>query len=225
MLKKNGYDMAGKTVVISGAGNVAIYACEKAQEMGAKVVTMSDSTGWVYDPEGIDLAAIKEIKEVKRARLTEYKNYRPNSEYHEGRGVWSVPVDIALPCATQNELLLEDAKQLVANGCKIVAEGANMPTTMDATDYLMENGVVFCPGKAANAGGVATSGLEMSQNSERLSWTFEEVDSKLQGIMKNIYHAADDAAKEYGHEGNYVMGANIAGFKKLADAMMAQGIV
>ena len=186
---------------------------------------MSDSTGWIHDPAGIDLDLVKQIKEVERGRISEYAARKEGVEYHEGRGVWSVPVDIALPCATQNELLLEDAKQLVANGCKIVAEGANMPTTMDATDYLMENGVVFCPGKAANAGGVATSGLEMSQNSERLSWTFEEVDSKLQGIMKNIYHAADDATKEYGHEGNYVMGANIAGFKKLADAMMAQGIV
>ena len=187
-------------------------------------MTVSDSTGWVYDPEGIDLAALKEIKEVNRARLTEYKKYRPNSEYHEGKGVWSVKVDIALPCATQNELLIDDAKNLVANGAMMVAEGANMPTTMDATEYLMENGVVFCPGKASNAGGVATSGLEMSQNSERLSWTFEEVDAKLQSIMKSIYHAADDAAKRYGHEGNYVMGANIAGFEKVADAMMAQGI-
>lgn len=215
----------GKTVAVSGSGNVAIYATEKAQQLGAKVVTMSDSTGWIHDPAGIDLDLVKQIKEVERARISEYAQRKDGVEYHEGRGVWSVPVDIALPCATQNELLIDDAKQLVANGCKIVAEGANMPTTMDATDYLMENGVVFCPGKAANAGGVATSGLEMSQNSERLSWTFEEVDSKLQGIMKNIYHAADDAAKEYGHEGNYVMGANIAGFKKLADAMMAQGIV
>ena len=215
----------GKTVAVSGSGNVAIYATQKAQQLGAKVVTMSDSTGWIHDPAGIDLDLVKQIKEVERGRISEYAARKEGVEYHEGRGVWSVPVDIALPCATQNELLIEDAKQLVANGCKIVAEGANMPTTMDATDYLMDNGVVFCPGKAANAGGVATSGLEMSQNSERLSWTFEEVDSKLQGIMKNIYHAADDAAKEYGHEGNYVMGANIAGFKKLADAMMAQGIV
>ena len=215
----------GKTVAVSGSGNVAIYATEKAQELGAKVVTMSDSTGWIHDPAGIDLALVKQIKEVERARISEYANRKEGVEYHDGKGVWSVPVDIALPCATQNELLIDDAKLLVASGCKIVAEGANMPTTMDATDYLMENGVVFCPGKAANAGGVATSGLEMSQNSERLSWSFEEVDAKLQGIMKNIYHAADDAAKEYGHEGNYVMGANIAGFKKLADAMMAQGIV
>ena len=224
-LKCNGDSFDGKTVCISGSGNVAIYATQKAQQLGAKVVTVSDSTGWVYDPAGIDVALLKQVKEVERGRISEYAARKEGVEYHEGRGVWSVPVDIALPCATQNELLLEDAKQLVANGCKIVAEGANMPTTMDATDYLMKNGVVFCPGKAANAGGVATSGLEMSQNSERLSWTFEEVDSKLQGIMKNIYHAADDAAKEYGHEGNYVMGANIAGFKKLADAMMAQGIV
>ncbi len=215
----------GKTVAVSGSGNVAIYATEKAQQLGAKVVTLSDSTGWIYDPAGIDVALVKQIKEVERGRISEYAKRREGVEYHDGRGVWSVKVDIALPCATQNELLIDDAKQLVANGAKIVAEGANMPTTMDATDYLMENGVVFMPGKAANAGGVATSGLEMSQNSERLSWTFEEVDEKLHGIMKNIYHAADDAAKEYGVEGNYVMGANIAGFKKLADAMMAQGIV
>ena len=215
----------GKTVAVSGSGNVAIYATEKAQQLGAKVVTLSDSTGWIHDPAGIDVALVKQIKEVERARISEYAKRKEGVEYHEGRGVWSVPVDIALPCATQNELLIDDAKALVENGVKIVAEGANMPTTMDATDYLMDNGVVFCPGKAANAGGVATSGLEMSQNSERLSWTFEEVDEKLQGIMKNIYHAADDAAKEFGHEGNYVMGANIAGFKKLADAMMAQGIV
>ena len=192
--------------------------------MGAKVVTCSDSTGWVYDPEGIDVAALKEIKEVKRARLTEYKNYRPNSEYHEGRGVWSVKCDVALPCATQNELHLDDAKALVANGCIAVAEGANMPTTREATEYLQKNGVLFAPGKAANAGGVATSALEMSQNSERLSWTFEEVDSKLQNIMVNIFHNLDDAAKRYGKEGDYVAGANIAGFEKVADAMLAQGV-
>ena len=225
MLKCNGIDIAGKTVCISGSGNVAIYATQKAQQLGAKVVTVSDSTGWVYDPEGIDIAALKEIKEVKRARLTEYKNYRPNSEYHEGRGVWTVKCDIALPCATQNELLLEDAKALVANGCKAVAEGANMPTTLEATQYLQENGVLFAPGKAANAGGVATSALEMSQNSERLSWTFEEVDSKLHNIMVNIFHNLDDAAKRYGAEGNYVVGANIAGFEKVVEAMTAQGIV
>ena len=225
MLKLNGIELAGKTVAISGSGNVATYAAEKATELGAKVVTVSDSTGWVYDPDGIDIAALKEIKEVKRARLTEYKNYRPNSEYHEGRGVWTVKVDIALPCATQNELLLEDAKALVANGVIAVAEGANMPTTLEATHYLQENGVIFAPGKAANAGGVATSALEMSQNSERLSWTFEEVDAKLQRIMVDICHNADAAAKKYGFAGNYVVGANIAGFEKVVDAMTAQGIV
>ena len=225
MLKLAGKDMKDKVIAISGAGNVAIYAAEKAVQMGAKVVTMSDSTGWIYDPEGIDLDAVKEIKEVKRARLTEYKTYRPNSEYHEGAGVWSVKCDIALPCATQNELHLEDAKQLVANGCIAVAEGANMPTTMEATEYLQANGVLFAPGKASNAGGVATSALEMSQNSERLSWSVEEVDAKLKNIMVNICHNATDAAKRYGCEGNYVVGANIAGFEKVAAAMEAQGIV
>ena len=225
MLKCNGKELAGKTVCVSGAGNVAIYATEKATALGAKVVTVSDSQGYVYDPEGIDIAALKEIKEVKRARLTEYKNYRPNAEYHEGRGVWTVKCDVALPCATQNELNLEDAKALVANGCFAVAEGANMPTTLEATEYLQANGVLFAPGKAANAGGVATSALEMSQNSERLSWTFEEVDSKLKNIMVNIYHNIDDAAKRYNAEGNYVVGANIAGFEKVADAMLAQGVV
>ncbi len=224
MLKSNGIDIAGKTICISGSGNVATYAAQKAQQLGAKVVTVSDSNGWVYDPDGIDVAALKEIKEVKRARLTEYKNYRPNSEYHEGRGVWQVKCDIALPCATQNELLLEDAKALVANGCIAVAEGANMPTTLEATKYLQENKILFAPGKAANAGGVATSALEMSQNSERLSWSFEEVDSKLQGIMINIFHNLDDAAKRYGCEGDYVAGANIAGFEKVANAMLAQGV-
>ena len=225
LLKLNGIELAGKTVCVSGAGNVAIYAIEKAQQLGAKVVTASDSTGWVYDPDGIDVAALKEIKEVKRARLTEYKNYRPNAEYHEGRGVWSVKCDVALPCATQNELLIDDAKQLAANGCLAVCEGANMPTTMDATEYLQKNGVIFAPGKAANAGGVATSALEMTQNSERLSWTFEEVDAKLQGIMVNICHNMVDAAERYGMKGNYVAGANIAGFEKVVDAMKAQGIV
>lgn len=225
MLKCNGHDIAGKTVVVSGAGNVAIYAIQKAQQMGAKPVTCSDSTGWVYDPDGIDVEALKDIKEVKRARLTEYKNYRPNSEYHEGRGVWSVKCDVALPCATQNELGIEDAKALVTNGCIAVAEGANMPTTLDATEYLQKNGVLFAPGKAANAGGVATSALEMSQNSERLSWSFEEVDNKLQDIMVNIFHNLDDAAKRYGKDGDYVAGANIAGFEKVADAMLAQGVV
>ena len=225
MLKKNGKDIKGKTVVVSGSGNVAIYAVEKAQQLGAKVVTVSDSNGWVYDPDGIDVAALKEIKEVKRQRLTEYKNYRPNSEYHEGKGVWSIKADIALPCATQNELELDDAKTLVKNGVIAVAEGANMPTTADATKYLQENGVLFAPGKAANAGGVATSALEMSQNSERLSWSFEKVDSKLKDIMVNLFDNIDDAAKRYGFPGNYVVGANIAGFEKVVDAMDAQGIV
>lgn len=225
MLKLNGIELAGKTVAISGSGNVAIYAAEKATELGAKVVTVSDSNGWVYDSEGIDLVALKEIKEVNRARLTEYKKYRPNSEYHEGKGVWSVKVDIALPCATQNELLLDDAKALVENGVIAVAEGANMPTTMEATEYLQSHGVLFAPGKASNAGGVATSALEMSQNSERLSWTFEEVDSKLKTIMVNICHNAANAAEKYGFKGNYVVGANIAGFEKVVDAMTAQGVV
>lgn len=225
LLKLNGKDIKGKTIAVSGSGNVATYAIQKAHQLGAKCVTCSDSTGWVYDPEGIDVAALKEIKQVNRARLTEYKKYRPNSEYHEGRGVWSVKVDIALPCATQNELLLDDVKKLVSNGCMCVAEGANMPTTLDATEYLQEHGVIFAPGKAANAGGVATSALEMTQNSERLSWSFEEVDSKLQGIMINITHNMDAAAKRYGFEGNYVVGANIAGFEKVVDAMLAQGVV
>ncbi|MBP3663962.1 MAG: NADP-specific glutamate dehydrogenase [Tyzzerella sp.] len=224
LLKLNGIELAGKTVAVSGSGNVATYAIEKAHQLGAKVVTASDSTGWVYDPDGIDVPTLKEIKEVKRARLSEYKNYRPNAEYHEGRGVWSVKVDIALPCATQNELHLEDAKMLVENGCIAVCEGANMPTTLEATEYLQKSGVIFAPGKAANAGGVATSALEMSQNSERLSWSFEEVDSKLKGIMINITHNISDAAKKYGFEGNYVVGANIAGFEKVAEAMTAQGI-
>lgn len=224
-LKGKGDSFEGKTVAVSGSGNVAIYATEKAQQLGAKVVTLSDSTGWIYDANGIDLDLVKQIKEVERGRISEYAKRREGVEYHEGRGVWTIKVDIALPCATQNELFIEDAKMLAANGCQIVAEGANMPTTMDATQYLQENGVVFMPGKAANAGGVATSGLEMSQNSERLSWSFEEVDAKLQGIMVNIFHAADDAAREYGVEGDYVAGANIAGFKKLAGAMLAQGIV
>ncbi len=229
MLTTNGIDIAGKTVAVSGSGNVAIYAAEKATEMGAKVVTVSDSTGWIYDPEGIDLDLLKDVKEVKRARLTEYAAARPSAQYHdkkaEGTNQWSVKVDIALPCATQNELLLEDAKTLVANGVIAVAEGANMPTTIEATQYFQENGVIFAPGKAANAGGVATSALEMSQNSERLSWTFEEVDEKLQGIMVNIFRNLDAASKQYGMEGNYVAGANIAGFQKVVDAMTAQGLV
>ena len=225
MLKCNGHDIAGKVVAVSGAGNVAIYAAEKARQLGAKVVTVSDSTGWVYDPDGIDVALLKDVKEVRRARLTEYAAARPSAQYHEGKGVWSVKCDVALPCATQNELDLEDAKMLVANGCIAVAEGANMPTTMDATEYLQANGVLFAPGKAANAGGVATSALEMSQNSMRLSWTFEEVDAKLKDIMVNIYHNIDNAAKEYGLAGNFVAGANIAGFLKVANAMEAQGVV
>ena len=193
--------------------------------VGAKPVTCSDSTGWVYDPDGIDVPTLIEVKQVKRARLTEYAKARPNCVYHEGKGVWTTPCDVALPCATQNELLIDDAKALVANGCFAVVEGANMPTSLDATAYLQENGVLFCPGKASNAGGVATSALEMTQNSERLSWTFEEVDAKLQGIMVNIFHNLDAAAKKYGMEGNYVAGANIAGFLKVAEAMQAQGIV
>ena len=228
LMKCHGESMEGKTICVSGAGNVAIYAIQKAQQMGAKPVTCSDSTGWIYDPEGIDVALLKEVKEVKRARLSEYAAARPSAEYHEKKngehGVWSIKCDIALPCATQNELDLEDAKMLVANGVMTVCEGANMPTTLDATKYFQENGVYFVGGKAANAGGVATSALEMSQNSERLSWTFEEVDAKLQNIMINIYHNIDDAAKRYGKEGDYVAGANIAGFEKVVNAMLAQGV-
>ena len=228
MLKDLGTSFEGKTVVVSGAGNVAIYATQKAQQLGAKVVALSDSNGYIYDEEGIDLAAVKEIKEVKRGRIKDYLNYRPNAKYTEGKGIWSIKCDIALPCATQNELLLDDAKTLVANGCFLVAEGANMPTSLDATKYLQENGVYFAPGKAANAGGVATSALEMSQNSQRLSWTFEEVDAKLHDIMVTIYKNAAAAADEYGKEFNgkkdLVSGANIAGFMKVADAMMAQGV-
>ncbi|MBP3361040.1 MAG: NADP-specific glutamate dehydrogenase [Clostridia bacterium] len=229
MLKDLGTDFSGKTVVVSGSGNVAIYATEKVQQLGGKVVALSDSNGWVYDEEGIDLAAVKEIKEVKRGRIKEYLEYRPNAKYTEGKGIWSVKCDVALPCATQNELLIDDAKALVANGCKVVAEGANMPTTLEATKYLQDSGVYFAPGKASNAGGVATSALEMSQNSQRLSWTFEEVDSKLHDIMVNIYKNASAAADEYGTEiggnKNLVLGANVAGFLKVANAMMAQGIV
>ena len=225
MLRCNGKDLKGKTVVVSGAGNVATYAIEKAWQLGAKPVTCSDSTGWIYDPDGIDVATLIDVKQVKRARLTEYAKARPKSVYHEGKGVWTTKCDVALPCATQNELLLDDAKALVTNGCFAVVEGANMPTSLDATKYLQEQGILFCPGKAANAGGVATSALEMTQNSQRLSWTFEEVDAKLKDIMVNIFHNLDAAAKEYGMEGNYVAGANIAGFLKVADAMNAQGIV
>ena len=225
MLKCNGHSLEGKTVVVSGAGNVATYAIDKAWQLGAKPVTCSDSTGWIYDPEGIDVDLLKEVKEVRRARLTEYAAARPSAQYHEGRGVWSVKCDIALPCATQNELHLEDAKALVKNGVLAVCEGANMPTTLEATKYLQNHGVLFCPGKASNAGGVAVSGLEMSQNSERRNWTCEEVDNTLQGIMVNIFHNLDNAAKEYGREGDYVAGANIAGFLKVADAMLSQGVV
>ena len=225
MLKCNGIDIEGKTVVVSGSGNVAIYAIEKALQLGAKPVTCSDSTGWIYDPEGIDLDLLKEIKEEKRARLTEYAAARPGAQYHEGRGVWQIPCDIALPCATQNELFPEDAEMLAANGCIAVAEGANMPTTREATKYLQEKGVLFCPGKASNAGGVATSALEMSQNSERISWSFEDVDNKLREIMINIFHNIDEASKKYGLEGDYVAGANIAGFLKVANAMKSQGVV
>ena len=225
MLKANDIDIADKTIAVSGAGNVAIYAIEKAQQLGGKPVTCSDSTGWIYDPEGIDVELLKEVKEVRRERLTAYAEARPSAEYHEGKGVWTVKCDIALPCATQNELQLEDAKTLVDNGVLAVAEGANMPTTIEATEYLQENDVLFAPGKASNAGGVATSALEMSQNSQRLSWTFEEVDSKLQGIMENIFANAAAAAEEYGMDKNYVAGANIAGFQKVVEAMNAQGIV
>lgn len=229
LLKDHGTSLKDKTVVVSGAGNVAIYAIQKAQQLGAKVVSCSDSTGWIYDPEGIDVALLQEVKEVKRARLTEYAAKRSSAEYHEKKngehGVWNIKCDVALPCATQNELDIEDAKALVANGVQAVCEGANMPTTIEATEYLQKNNVLFICGKASNAGGVATSALEMSQNSERLSWSFEEVDSKLQGIMANIYKSIADAAKEYGMEGNYVAGANIAGFKKVATAMEAQGVV
>ena len=225
LLKCNGIQLAGKTVAVSGAGNVAIYAIEKAWALGAKPITCSDSNGWIYDPDGIDVALLKEIKEVRRARLTAYAEARPNAKYTPGKGVWSVKWDIAVPCATQNELLLDDAKMLAENGCIAVCEGANMPTTLEATKYLQAKGVLFCPGKACNAGGVAVSGLEMSQNSERRSWTFEKVDNKLKDIMVGIFHNLDNAAKEYGMEGNYVAGANIAGFKKVADAMLSQGIV
>lgn len=224
MLKHNGKELAGKTVVISGSGNVAIYATEKAQQLGAKVVALSDSNGYVYDKDGIKLDVVKQIKEVRRGRIKEYADEVAGAVYTEGKGIWTVPCDIALPCATQNELNLEDAKTLKANGCFVVAEGANMPSTREATDFFLESGMLFMPGKAANAGGVATSALEMSQNSQRLSWTFEEVDAKLKDIMVNIYAKAADAAERYGVPGNYVAGANIAGFEKVAEAMMAQGI-
>ena len=216
---------AGKTVVISGSGNVAIYACEKATQLGAKVVAMSDSSGYVYDPEGIDLALMKDVKETRRARIVEYANARASATFTAGcAGIWTIPCDIALPCATQNELDGEAAKTLVANGCKVVCEGANMPSTPEAIETFLASGVLYGPAKAANAGGVATSGLEMSQNSLRLSWTFEEVDQRLQEIMKGIFHASYDASKECGVEGNLMVGANVAGFLKVADSMVAQGI-
>ena len=225
LLKSKGNSFAGKRVVVSGAGNVAIYATEKATQLGAKVVAMCDSTGWIYDEAGIDLAAVKQIKEVERKRLSEYKNYRPQSEYHTDGVIWDVPCDIALPCATQNELHLEHAQTLIKNGVIAVGEGANMPTTPDAAHAFQKAGVLYAPGKAANAGGVATSALEMTQNSMRMSWTFEEVDAKLQGIMVNIFHQVDEAAKAYGQADNFIVGANVAGFTKVANAMMAHGIV
>ena len=226
MLRDNGKSFEGKTVVISGSGNVAIYANQKATQLGAKVVAMSDSNGYIYDPNGIDYKVIQEIKEVKRARIKTYLDYVPGARYVEGcRGIWTVPCDIALPCATQNELDVEGAQALMNNGCFAVAEGANMPTTLEATELLQSKGVLFGPAKAANAGGVATSALEMSQNSMRMAWTFEEVDQKLHDIMVNIYHTSAKAAEEYGMKGNLVAGANIAGFLKVANAMMAQGLV
>lgn len=225
MLKDHNMELAGKTVVVSGSGNVAIYATEKAQQLGAKVVALSDSNGYIYDPEGIKLDIVKDIKEVRRGRIKEYADQVSSAVYTEGKGIWSVKCDIALPCATQNELNLEDAKTLKANGCKVVAEGANMPTTREATDYLLQEGILFLPGKASNAGGVGTSALEMCQNSMRMSWTFDEVDAKLKDMMNDIYAKISDAAKRYGVEGNYVTGANIAGFEKVADAMLSQGIV
>lgn len=224
MLKSKGESFSGKTVTVSGSGNVAIYATEKATQLGGKVVTLSDSNGYIYDPNGINLEIVKDLKEVKRARISEYVKLVPGSTYTEGRGVWSVKCDIALPCATQNELNEEDAKVLIANGCKYVAEGANMPSTPEAVHQFQQNSVYFAPGKAANAGGVATSGLEMCQNSARLSWTFEEVDSRLKTIMQNIYANATAAATEFGNADDLVMGANIAGMLKIADAMMSQGV-
>lgn len=225
-LKMRGESFEGKTVVISGSGNVAIYACEKAQSLGAKVVAMYDSNGYIYDPAGIQLDIVKDIKEVKRGRIKEYADRVKTATYTEGcSGIWTIPCDIALPCATQNEINKESAEALVKNGVKYVGEGANMPSTLEAIEVFQKAGVVFLPAKAANAGGVATSALEMAQSSGRLFWTFEEVDAKLKNIMVNIYHNMDNAAKKYGFEGNYVMGANIAGFEKVADAMMAHGVV
>ena len=224
IMQAHGDSMDGKTFVVTGSGNVAIYAVEKAQQMGAKVVAMNDSNGYIYDPEGIKLDIVKDIKEVKRGRIKEYAERVEGATYTEGLGIWNIKCDVYLPCATQNELDLEGAKVLVANGCKYIVEGANMPTTLDATNYVMENGVLFMPGKAANAGGVATSALEMSQNSMRLSWSAEEVDARLKTIMKDIFQKVDDAARRYDLEENYVVGANIAGFEKVVDAMKAQGI-
>ena len=225
MLKANNETLEGKTVTVSGSGNVATYAIEKAQQLGAKVVTASDSTGWVYDPEGIDVALLKDIKEVKRLRMSDYAAERPSAEYHEGKGVWTIEADVALPCATQNEVDIEDAKNIVSNNYIALSEGANMPTTLEATKYLQDNGVLFGPAKAANAGGVAVSALEMSQNSERLHWTFEEVDNKLANIMKNIFKQIQDSCAKYEQGNDYVAGANIAGFEKVAEAMQGQGIV
>lgn len=225
MLKSHGENLEGKTAIVSGSGNVAIYTVEKAVQLGAKVVAMSDSNGYIYDKDGIKLDVVKEIKEVRRGRIKEYADEVPGSVYTEGKGIWSIPCDIALPCATQNELNLEDAKRLKANGCIAVAEGANMPSDMEATEFFLSNSILFMPGKAANAGGVATSALEMSQNSLRMSWSFQEVDEKLHSIMAGIYTKVADAAKRYGEAGNYVVGANIASFEKIANAMMAQGFV
>ncbi|WP_274364561.1 NADP-specific glutamate dehydrogenase [Paenibacillus thermotolerans] len=226
MLKDKGLSFENSTVVVSGSGNVSIYAIEKAQQLGAKVVACSDSNGYVYDPQGINLETVKRLKEVERKRIKEYVVAHPHAEYVEGfEGIWSIPCDIALPCATQNEINEEQAKLLVKNGCKAVGEGANMPSTLEAIDVFLKNGVLFGPAKAANAGGVSVSALEMSQNSMRYSWTFEEVDAKLHQIMKNIYDSSVRAAEEYGFAGNLVVGANIAGFIKVADSMLAQGVV
>ena len=231
-LKSQGDSFEGKSVVVHGSGNVAIYAIQKVAQLGGKTIACSDTKGWVEDPEGIDYKVLEDIYNAKRSghdqgvSLAMYLDQRPGATWHEGdgRGVWQLPCDVALPCARENTLTLEDAQALVANGCKVVGEGANMPTTPDATIYLMEHGVAFMPGKAANAGGVLVSGLEMSQNAEHLSWTFDEVDGKLEELMRGMFHNVDDTAREYGHEGNFVMGANIAGFMKVADAMMAQGV-
>lgn len=223
MMEHAGIEFAGKRVSVSGSGNVAIYAAEKAMASGAKVIAMSDSSGWVFDPEGIDIDAIKTVKEVRRGRIKEYLSFRPSAEYHETGKVWQVPCDVALPCATQNELTLSDAETLVAGGVKAVAEGANMPSTPQAVEYFQRHGVLFAPGKAANAGGVAVSALEMAQNSQRTIWTFQKTDDRLLSIMKNIYANISEQAEKYGHKGNLVVGANIAGFLKVADAMLAQG--